>query len=455
MAGSYFQETSCTPACLIQKEESDSDTFPLCRRRRGQGCSIRSAELTTKPLGWGGRLNFEDVLGLRFTTPTAADNVKAKALRRMFVFTTRDVVVIGGGVAGCATAYFLAKEGVKVTLLERESIGCGSSGFAAGLLNPLGRAYTTGSMEPLAQLAYKMHRELWPLLQEESGVDIQATVGTSLKLCFTEGEAQEQQQDMKGVEGAEGFCASWLDSHQVHALEPRLAEDVLGALRVEGIGVLDSYRYTLALAQAAERHGATIRHGVVTGLRSSGGRVSGVVLGQDVIPCDSVVLAMGPWTGEASSWLGVTLPVRPLKGEIIYLEPLAPSLNYLIHGSQCLIIHKKDGKVWVASTEEEAGFNDETTTQARDLLIQKAVRMMPCLNRLRIVHQTACLRPIAPDRLPIIGSVPEWEGLYVATAGEKKGILISPAMGRAVADLILTGRTSVLVGPFSLERLVK
>ena len=149
------------------------------------------------------------------------------------------------------------------------------------------------------------------------------------------------------------------------------------------------------------------------------------------------------------------MPVRPLKGEIIHLEPLAPPLHYLIHGGQCLIIHKKDGKVWVASTEEEAGFNDETTTQARDVLIQKAVRMIPCLNRLCIVHQTACLRPIAPDRLPIIGGVKGGDGLYLATAGEKKGMLISLAMGRAVADLILTGRTSVPVGPFCLDRFVE
>lgn len=362
-----------------------------------------------------------------------------------------DVVILGAGVAGCATAYYLARAGVPVTVIEREAIGSCSSGYALGLLNPLTGHGIPGPIQPLAELAFKMHKELWPDLKEESGVDFQARTMPHLEVCLTEDDVIEQRLEFERWSAADGFTARWLQPEDVHKLEPRIAEDVLAGILLEDVGMLDSYRYTLALALAAERHGATFITAEAIGLKTSGRRVTGVVLNQNEIACESLVVALGPWSYHVRGWLGLDLPVEPLKGQMLYLEGLEPGLEYHVHGP-CSFVQKADGMVWVASTEEHAGFDDSTTTEARDYLMERAVEIMPCLSEARLLNQTACLRPITPDARPILGIAPGWEGVYLATGAEKKGILLSPAIGKSTADLIIHGNSSIPLGPFAPDR---
>lgn len=107
----------------------------------------------------------------------------------------------------------------------------------------------------MAELAFKMHKELWPDLKEESGVDFQARTMPHLEVCLTEDDIIEQHQEFERWSVAEGFTARWLQPEDVRKLEPRIAEDVLAGILLENVGMLASYRYTPALAQAAERHG--------------------------------------------------------------------------------------------------------------------------------------------------------------------------------------------------------
>jgi glycine oxidase len=362
-----------------------------------------------------------------------------------------DVVILGAGIVGCAAAYYLAGEGARVVIVEREAVGCGASGFAVGLLNPLSGTGIPGPLAPLAEAAFKMHRALWPRLEEESGVDIQARVVPHLQLCFAEDDVRAQRAHMARWAKADGFSAVWLQTEEVLALEPRVSPKILGAVLLQDIGLLDSYRMTLALLQAAERRGATLVHGEVTGLETGGGRVTGVSVRQRVIGCDAVVVALGPWSGDVSRWLGMDVPVEPLKGQIIHLAgPAEPLRHHMAGPGQ--VVHKADGYVWLAATEERAGFDLGATSQARDTLMEWGIRMVPGLRELPLVRQTVCLRPVAPDRLPILGRAPGWEGVYLATAAEKKGILLAPAMGRAVADLVLKGETSLPVAQLVPER---
>ena len=364
-----------------------------------------------------------------------------------------DVVVLGAGVAGCATAYYLAREGVKVKVVEREAVGCGASGYAVGLLNPLVGTRVPGPMGPMGEPAFRMHLELWPVLKEEAGVDIQARMMPHLQLCFDEKDVLAQKVEMERWAEADGFAAEWLQPDEVRRLEPGVSGEVIGAVLLRDVGVLDSYRLTLALLQAAEGHGAELVHGEAVGLSADGTRVTGVRLPKSAIGCDTVVIALGPWSGQASRWLGTEIPVEPLKGQIVHLEgPVAPLRHHLAGPGQ--VVHKADGYVWLAATEEDAGFDLGVTREARDTLEERALRMVPGLRELNLARQTACLRPITPDRMPIVGRAPGWEGVYLATGAEKKGILIAPAMGRAIADLVLRGRTSLPVGPFTPDRFV-
>ena len=362
-----------------------------------------------------------------------------------------EVVVLGAGVVGCAAAYYLARDGARVAIVEREAVGSGASGFAVGLLNPLVGTGIPGPMAHLAQQAFWMHKGLWPEIEQASGVDLQAREMPHLQLCFNEDDVRLGRQDMARWDETEGFTAEWLDARYVLDLEPRISPLVAGAVLLRHIWVLDSYRLTLALLQSAEALGAKFVHGEVDGIESVGGRVTGVRVGDKTLACNSVVVALGPWSGQAMAGMESAVPVAPLKGQILHLEAPDEPFRYHMAGPG-QVAHKADGLVWVASTEEEAGFDVTLTRDARDSLMGRAVKMVPSLAELKLVRQTACIRPVTPDRQPIVGPLPGMTGAYLATGAEKKGILFGPLMGRAVADLFMSGETALPIEPLSPGR---
>ncbi|MCE2464469.1 MAG: FAD-dependent oxidoreductase, partial [Dehalococcoidia bacterium] len=116
------------------------------------------------------------------------------------------------------------------------------------------------------------------------------------------------------------------------------------------------------------------------------------------------------------------------------------------------IASKADGLIYAGTTEERVGYDDRPTTEARERIMGLALDILPFLEGARLALQTACLRPLSADGLPIIGRAPGWEGVYVATGAGRKGILLGPAMGRAVADLIVRENTQLSVQEFSVGR---
>ena len=366
---------------------------------------------------------------------------------------TAEVVIVGGGVVGCATAYFLARKGVQVTIVEREAVGSCASGFAAGLLNPLNGHGIPGPLEPLARESFRMHGELSEEVKAETGVDPQLQSTPCIWVAFSEGELQEVLELFQLSQRLDGFPARWLEVEEVLSLEPRASPHALRAMMVEGIGQLSSYAYTLGLAKAAENRGATILHGTAQGLVRSNGRVSGVRVGGEVLACEKLVLAMGPWTGQVAGWLDIPVPVEPLKGQILRLELDGPPLQHVFYRSGGgYVSSKPDGLVWVGTTEEPVGFDDRPTTEGREAIMKGALELFPVLSQARLALHTACLRPVTQDGLPILGEVPGLEGVYLATGAGRKGILLGPSMAQAVADLVTTGRTDLPIEPFSPAR---
>jgi glycine/D-amino acid oxidase-like deaminating enzyme len=144
--------------------------------------------------------------------------------------------------------------------------------------------------------SYLMHKQLWPRLLDDTGIDYQWRIVSLVQADFQEPELPGLQETADAFLAADGFEASILDREQLLDLEPRLSPKVLRGVIARGNASLDSYQYTLALARAAEQLGASVRPGVVKGLESSKGRVTGVVLEDGVLPCESVVLANGPWS---------------------------------------------------------------------------------------------------------------------------------------------------------------
>ena len=150
--------------------------------------------------------------------------------------------------------------------------------------------------------------------------------------------------------------------------------------------------------------------------------------------------------------MNLYLPVDPLKGEILRMELQGRALGQDILGSDAYLRPKPDGLVWCGTTEEWRGFDAAPSDSARKSILEGAIRLMPDMAQATLVEHTACLRPVTPDWLPIIGRAPGCDNVYLATGAGKKGILLSPAMGKAVADLITEGVTGLSIAPFDPER---
>ncbi len=359
-----------------------------------------------------------------------------------------DVVIVGGGIVGMVTAYYLARAGVPSVVVERDAIGSHASGFAYGGLSPVSGFGIPGPLAEVAQDGMRLHRELAESIVEETGIGIDFRVRPSLALALTEADAKRLRAAVPWQQQQPGYSARWLDPSEARRVEPRISDETLGAVLMDGTADVEPYKLVLALTRAAERLGVTVRHGRVTGLRGEGGRVTAVILERDAIACSTVVLALGPWSGDASAWLRVPIEVRPLKGQILRLQAPGPPVVCSVGWGHNYATTKPDGLLWTGTTEEEAGFDEETTSAARDEIGAALMRMLPAMADAQVVYQTACLRPLASDGLLLLGRVPGFDHVYMATGAGRKGILLGPAMGRAIADLIVTGNTKIALDAF-------
>lgn len=364
-----------------------------------------------------------------------------------------DVAIIGGGIAGSAAAYYLAEQGVTATIIERESIGAMASGYNAGGLNPL-EGHGWPQLRPMALQSFRLHQQLWAALPAATGIDYHGRITSILKVALDESELPELRETLAIFNSASepGFSAEWLERADALALEPRLSPDIIAGVRAVGNGALDGMELTQALAAAAQQRGAKAVSASAVGLRLGNGRVESVVTGDGEIPCGALLIAAGPWCRIAEQWLDIAIPVDPLKGQIVRLQPSGPGLDYELIGGGSSMYAKTDGFIWCGSTEEDAGFDLSLTDDARARILERAIRLMPSLANAKVARQTACLRPLTPDWLPIVGRAPGWENAYIAAGGQKKGILLGPAMGKGIAEIIAAGSTEICLDGCGPER---
>jgi glycine oxidase len=308
-------------------------------------------------------------------------------------------------------------------------------------------------MQPLALASFQLHLALWEELQQATGRDCQGHIIATVKVAFDEADLPELEEELNTFVTTPGFSAHWLDRSALRALEPRLNPGVMRGAYLYGNGVVDSHLFTVLLAEAAQRYGATTQAGSVRGLQHAHGRVTGVVLDDGVLACDTVILAMGPWARDAEAWLGLSIPVTPLKGEILRMELQGPGLAHDFASPEVSLFSRGD-QVWCGATQESCGFDKTPSAAARRALLSRAIKLLPAIASATLVQHTACLRPVTPDWLPIVGQAPGWDNVYLATGGEKKGILLSPAIGKAIADLLTTGNTPLDITPCTPQRFV-
>ena len=362
-----------------------------------------------------------------------------------------DVIVIGGGVIGCATAFYLAKLGISVTVFEQRSFGWGASGATAGVVAPLW--HVPHEHERYFSLALKS-LEMYPgLAQEllESGVNPEFRQSGVLKVATT-GEQVEELQRGLAWQGELGMGVEWLGPREVMEREPEINPSVLGGVFSPQEGFVHGQRLVDALVQAGSRLGASfVDKTEVVGLEASGSRVEGVRTRAGTVSSGHVVLAAGPWTGNADRWASSNIPVRPVKGQRILLKlpGLLPRCPVHAFGGYC--VPQADGSILVAATRHEGELDHDITADAVVQMIGVAANLYPGLRTASFVGARAGVRPGSPDELPIIGPVPGRQGLIVASGHDAVGVMLAPATGDAVAQYIATGDETPLE-PFSLAR---
>lgn len=376
-----------------------------------------------------------------------------------------EVVIIGGGVAGCSIAYHLAKKGVPSQIIERDAIASQASGKAWAvfpspgfLLFFEGIRVPEGAIRPILSLIAEGFRRIPQMaseLKEEAGLDIGYGKLPHFRLAFGENDGKRYQQKIP-LFRKEGFEFGWLDGNEIKKIVPDVAPGVYGGLLFPGHQV-EPYQYTLALAQAAEKRGVAIKQGEVVGFCTSGSKVNAVTLASGrVIEADVVILAMGPWVGQGTAWLGKEITIKVQREQCLRVAVSPPLPPYRLSTFESTIVPKVNGTVVVGcslATEEAADFNDTPTEEVKEKLMTAALGLVPRLEDARIVEHRAGLEGWPPDGLkPVLGRLPGWDNVYVAARLHTMGILMSLAVGRIMADLILTGKLEKSAAHLSPER---
>lgn len=353
------------------------------------------------------------------------------------------MAIAGAGVAGATLAFWLAERGRRVLIVERERVAFGASGTAAGLLSPPSRPDAETPLGRLITRSIELHRELAARIDGRERYNFEPMRAAVVATSPQEGDLLRRLNGDRYSHGAPP-TGGWVDRAQ------------WGWVDVAGAAQLDPGSYTQAMVDEAQARGAVLRSGAVEGIHVDGGRARGVVVDGDVIEAGSIVIAMGPWSVEANAWLGVDVPVSPLKGQILKFEMKNPPPGEFStpNGNYC--VRKPSGTVFAGTTEEAVGFDLSPTREAKADILQWLRGLSSRFDHAEPFEQTACLRPITPDGLPIFGEVPGLPGAWLATGHGRKGITLCTATAEALTGLLLDGKSPIIdPAPFSPGRFAR
>jgi sarcosine oxidase subunit beta len=388
-----------------------------------------------------------------------------------------DVIVVGGGIAGCACADRLASRGLDVLLLERGALASGATGRNQGGLLPspvpaCGSLYAEAvayyrQVEAEGDVPFGLREHGYLLVaQDEDGLDRARSHGRAL----TEG----------------GFASTAISTRELLELEPGLAPDLAGAVAVQGAHALHPVLAAAALAARARRAGAVIRTNTpVRGLLRRGGQVTGVITDDGALSAGAVVLAAGPWSRSLAHQAGSDLPVFGARGWLVRTAPVTSAvfrhtlMQSTWHGSGGLqkqglplltevagaapgagtkvvfsLQPLPGGDVVLGSSSGPALQLDDAQDGERTaaLIVAAAARHAPALAKASVRETWAGVRPMSPDGLPVVGPAPGAPGLWFLSGYGIDGMPLAPGTSRLLADHLVDGHCPPQAAAFSPGR---
>ncbi len=386
----------------------------------------------------------------------ATDKVSVRVSCR-HVKTTAEVVIIGGGCMGASTAYHLTRNGVRdVVLVEREPmLGMGSTGRNAGGVRHQfsNEANVKLSIESIRMLEH---------FEAEVGYEIDFHQDGYLFLLSTEKDLSDFRRNIE-MQRRLGVEVELLTPNEAERMVPGLeGEGVIGATFCSRDGIADPNGVTMGFAKAAQSGGAEIcRATEVTGIRTKGGRAIEVQTTQGAISASTVVNAAGPYAREIGKMAGLDVPILPYRRHIFITEPIAsksrvPASRIMVIDFETTFYFHREGAgilFGMSDPNEPSSYSSTVSWEFLETVTRTAVKRLPALGDAGIAHSWAGLYEMTPDAMPIIGPATEIANLFIIAGFSGHGFQHSPAAGRVLAEMIVTGKARDFnTTPFSLDR---
>ncbi|MEJ2240037.1 MAG: FAD-dependent oxidoreductase [Gemmatimonadales bacterium] len=413
----------------------------------------------------------------------------------------RHVVIVGAGVIGGCCAYFLARRGASVTVLERDEVGKGASYGNAGtiapghgpinrpgrvkqavksLLDPLSPLYVAPRFDPslmrwlwqFSRACTQSHLDycmsaLAPLGHETSRLFDQLVSEEDLDCGYRQTGYYEVYRSERALRAASeeaaamrthGYRPQTLSGEATREREAALKSDVLGSVFFPEAATVVPYRFVVELADRAQRYGAQFVSGSdVTSVDVGNGRIVAVQTARrERHQCDAVVLATGVYGSRLFERLGFQVPLQAAKGYHRDRDPAdgaTPSLgNTCMLGEKSVFCTPMGGFLRLAGTLEFSGINDHMRRPRLEQLTNAAKLYVDGLDDAEPISEWCGLRPCISDGLPVIGPVPGVEGLFLSTGHGMLGLTLGPVTGRMIAELLMEGKSELDAIPFRIDR---
>jgi sarcosine oxidase subunit beta len=355
-----------------------------------------------------------------------------------------DIVVVGGGIVGCATAFELARRGAgSVTLLEKEPLlGTGATAKCAGGIRAQFSSEVNSRISALAE-------QIFLNFSSEVGIDARYEQVGYL-FCLSTPDHVTAFQRHLAMWKELGLPVEWLSPQEIKSKIPMLETgDLLGGTFCRSDGLADSGEYMTAYEKVARQSGVEIQTGrEVTGVRQAGGRVVAVETGDGLIETGRVVNCAGPYAARIGRMAGLDIPVAPVKRQICKTAPLdwmIPDLPMIVDMASGLYMHRESGGMLMgwANPDVKPGYDISTDPEYTDEIIMRALVRMPGLETAEIATVWGGLYETTPDHHAIMGPVEGLEGYWVCAGFSGHGFMHAPAAGRLMAEWMVDGAPSI------------
>jgi glycine oxidase len=364
---------------------------------------------------------------------------------------TDPVAIVGGGLIGTAIAYELAKGGAAVTVFDRSEPGRAASWAGAGMLAPFSETLPDAAMLALCRASLAAYPAFVAELQTLTGLDARLLAHGTLHVAFDEPSLRELHAQAADY-ARNGGEVMLLDRAETLEREAAVAGSVWGSVFVANEAQIDNRRLGRALVAACTRLGVRFERCTELALETDARRVRGLRAQHGFIPAAVVVNAAGAWAGAIDGVpRAARVPVFPVAGEMLALGVPRTFARASIWHGHTYLVPRSDGRLLIGATVVERGFDSRVTAAGMNALLTAALRAAPALGNFALVETWAGLRPGTPDKRPFLGSTP-LEGYFVAAGHYRNGILLTPITARAIADLVLTGRSEIALDAFAVTR---